>query len=152
MRVAVIVLGVRLISDRSLARESALTAYPKAPSGREALPVVRLRLFHLRLSWREGRRRRSGCPSSGQEGESRREPPGWEERYSSLIWCLGVRTTISWSQPRDMNSRLSNQTTVPRRQERLGFSIQNLMGVTELARSGPYLARQLSVFRKMGCP
>ena len=76
MRVAVIVLGARLTSDRSLARESVPFACLEAPAGQEALPVVRLRLFRLRLSWREGRRRMCGRPSSGQEGESRREPPG----------------------------------------------------------------------------
>ena len=53
---------------------------------------------------------------------------------------------MSYSCPRDMNSRLPNQITMPRRNGRTGSAIRNFVGMTKLTRRGPYLARQLSVF------
>jgi hypothetical protein len=50
-RVAIVILGVRLMPDRSLARESVPPAFLEAPAGWEALPAVRLQLFRLRLFW-----------------------------------------------------------------------------------------------------
>lgn len=63
--ITIVVPGARLTPDRSLAREYVPLACPEAPSGREALPAVRLQLFRLHLLQREGRRWRYGCPSSG---------------------------------------------------------------------------------------
>jgi hypothetical protein len=66
--------GMKLTHDRSVARESTSSAYLEASAGRGALPVARLRLFHLCLLRREGRRQRSVCPSSGQVSRCGRAP------------------------------------------------------------------------------
>ena len=47
---------------------------------------------------------------------------------SSGSGARGERSTISYPHPRDMNSRLPNHTTVPRRNGRTGSAIRNLLG------------------------
>jgi hypothetical protein len=74
--VGVIILGMRLTLDRSLARESASSASPKASARQGVLPAMWLRLF--RVLRQEGQRQRSGCPLSGQGSKCGRAPPGWE--------------------------------------------------------------------------
>ena len=71
----------------------------------------------------------SGWPRSRRAWRARRErPPGRCLRLGcrcvmSLLAnrALGMRSTISYSHPRDMNSRLPNQITVPRRSGRMGL-------------------------------
>jgi hypothetical protein len=57
---------------------------------------------------------------------------------------------MSYPSPRDINSSAPNWITVAKGNDGTGFAIRNGLGMTKLARSGPYLARQLSVFRNRG--
>jgi hypothetical protein len=82
MYVDVDALGAKLTYNISLMRESASSAFLEASAGR---PKAWLRLFHLRLLWREGRQWRSGCPSSSQ-GSRHGRAPWLGEKVVDVRW------------------------------------------------------------------
>jgi hypothetical protein len=81
--------GTMAMLARSLERESTPLVIPGLSPGHEVSWVARLRLFHFCLLWQEGQRRVLGR-SRGIDG----------------------RSTMSYSMPSDMNSRLPNLITV----------------------------------------
>jgi len=111
----------KLRLDKSPTRDSVPTAGQGIPAERGALPracVVsgRSRSHHAWRVLREprpGRCLRLGCGSMVT---------------SSGSGARGERSTISYPHPRDMNSRLPNHTTVPRRNGCTGSAIRNLLG------------------------
>jgi hypothetical protein len=106
----------KLRVDRSPAREPAPTAGHRVSAGSGVPSWIRVA---------------SGWSCSRRAWRARRDrPPGCRLRLGcpcvtspSVGGAPGVRITMSYSCPRDMNSRPPNQITVPRRNGRMGSAI-----------------------------